>query len=129
MMKACIKKKLPPFSPLAYLSWPWEDELGFEVLRIPTAVGDIVDVATLHRDSGALLVTDALVKVPREAPSYIDPEHLLLLSRQSTAAPPVIDSKTNRQIGWEKSALLASYFFPQVYFSLSLLIRLRSSYV
>ena len=42
-----------------------------------------------------------------------DPQNLLLISKRSTADAFPADTAESRQVGWEKTALLVSYFFPE----------------
>ena len=56
--------------------------------------------------------------VPAAIPPQLDPALLLGLSPESTSDPkPAVgspgDTAEARQVGWEKAALLVSYFFPE----------------
>merc|ERR1711879_683153 len=67
-----------------------------------------------HMPSKSLIVTDCLARVQLTTPEgLIDPQNLLLISKRSTADPFPADTAEARQTGWEKTALLVSYFFPE----------------
>ena len=97
---------------------PWVDEIQFETLTAGTfTVGfspvTFYETAFYHRSSRTLIVTDAVAQVQTRAPALSDPQRLLLISKKSTSDPLPEDSPAARQIGWEKTALLVSYFFPE----------------
>ncbi|EOD41323.1 hypothetical protein EMIHUDRAFT_199638 [Emiliania huxleyi CCMP1516] len=78
---------------------PWAMELPYQTLAAGTfSIGGtpttFYETAFFHRASRSLIVTDALARVPIEAPPLSDPARLLLA-------------------GWEKTALLVSFFFPE----------------
>jgi len=63
--------------------------------------------------SQSLILTDAVARIPVDPPPLNDVDRLLLVSKRSTADPAPLDTKEARTIGWEKTALLVSYFFPE----------------
>ena len=101
-------------------SAPWTDEIQFETLTAGTFdIGlsslTFYETAFFHKPSRTLIVTDCLARVPRSLPSQSlsDPQNLLLISKRSTADAFPSDTVEARQVGWEKTALLVSYFFPE----------------
>lgn len=99
-------------------SAPWKDEIQFETLRAGTFdVGSnsqtIYETAFFHKESKTLIVTDALAQIPLEPPEANSVDKLLVVSQRSTADPVPEDTPEARQIGWEKTALLVNYFFPE----------------
>jgi hypothetical protein len=97
---------------------PWIDEIQFETLTAGTfSLGfspvTFYETAFYHKSSKTLIVTDALAQVQSETPELNDPAKLLLISKRSTADELPQDTPSARQIGWEKTALLVSYFFPE----------------
>ena len=101
-------------------SAPWTDEIQYETLTAGTfAVGlsslTFYETAFFHSTSRTLIVTDCLARVPLTVPSdsLNDPQKLLLISKRSTADAFPPDTAEARQAGWEKTALLVSYFFPE----------------
>jgi hypothetical protein len=101
-------------------SVPWTDEIQFETLTAGTFdVGrsrlTFYETAFFHPASKTLIVTDCLARIPLTLPSdsLSDPQKLLLISKRSTADAFPSDTAEARQVGWEKTALLVSYFFPE----------------
>lgn len=97
---------------------PWKDEIQFETLRAGTFdVGSnsqtIFETAFFHKESNTLIVTDALAQIPLEPPEANSVDKLLVVSQRSTADPVPEDTPEARQTGWEKTALLVNYFFPE----------------
>jgi hypothetical protein len=97
---------------------PWIDEIQFETLtagtfRLGFSPVTFYETAFYHKSSKTLIVTDALAQVQSETPELNDPAKLLLISKRSTADELPQDTPSARQIGWEKTALLVSYFFPE----------------
>lgn len=117
----------------------WVSELPFALLRPRRRLGlgySAVEAAFVHRASKSLLLTDALVLVPREAPEVLDRENLRalgapgnLLSRLAAAANwrgagEYIRAADERQSarpqeehvlarrGWHRNAILALFFGP-----------------
>ena len=99
-------------------SAPWKDEIEFETLRVGAFdVGAnsqiIYETAFFHKASKTLVVTDALAQIPIESPESNSVDKLLVVSQRSTADSVPEDTREARQIGWEKTALLVNYFFPE----------------
>lgn len=97
---------------------PWKDEIQFETLRAGTFdIGSdsqtIFETAFFHTSSKTLIVTDALAQIPLKAPEANSIDKLLVVSQRSTADPVPEDTPEARQVGWEKTALLVNYFFPE----------------
>ena len=97
---------------------PWANEIQYETLAAGTYnIGGkettFYETAFFHIKSKSLIVTDAVAKIPKEVPELNDPELLLLVSKQSTSDPQPEDTYEQRLIGWKKTALLVSYFFPE----------------
>ena len=98
---------------------PWSDEIQFETLaagtfRIGGSPLTFFETVFFHPRSKSLIVTDCLARIQLTAPGRLsEPQKLLLLSKRSTAEPFPADTAEARQAGWEKTALLVSYFFPE----------------
>lgn len=97
---------------------PWIDEIQYETLvagtfQIGGSPTKFYETAFFHKRSKSLIVTDSVAQVPLRIPELSDPDKLLLVSKRSTADPQPDDTPEARQIGWEKTALLVSYFFPE----------------
>lgn len=97
---------------------PWIDEIQYETLTAGTFnVGfsqqKFFETAFYHKSSKTLIVTDSLAQVQTTTPELNDPAKLLLISKRSTADAFPEDTPDARQRGWEKTALLVSYFFPE----------------
>ena len=77
-------------------------------------VGRFQEISCLHRPSGALLVTDALVGISAEPPALfdLDPTPLLFHSRER-GDEPLTDSPEARRRGWARLVLFASYLRPE----------------
>ncbi|TQD69657.1 hypothetical protein C1H46_044809 [Malus baccata] len=105
-------------------STPWADEIEQKVLSSPeVGIGPYVEVAFYHKRSRTLLVTDAVIFVPRQPPDCISKESLLasaknglavkLLSKgKEVSQEPVVDNKMNRQKGWERMVLQILFLGP-----------------
>lgn len=96
----------------------WSHEIQYETLAAGTFdIGGIsttlYETAFYHVQSKTLIVTDAVAQIPKEPNPLNTPENLLLVSKRSTSDPMPDDTSQNRRIGWEKNALLISYFFPE----------------
>ena len=94
---------------------PHGDELSWCALGpLDLGVGTFMEAACLHKSSGSLLVTDALISIEREPPAVfdLDPTPLLFHARER-GDEPLIDTPENRQKGWQRLALFASYLRPQ----------------
>lgn len=97
---------------------PWRDEIGYDTLAAGTFnIGSnpqtFYETAFFHEASKSLIVTDSLALVPKTVPPLNDPGQLLLVSKRSTSDPQPEDTEESRLVGWEKTALLVSYFFPE----------------
>ncbi|KAK1273399.1 hypothetical protein QJS04_geneDACA007947 [Acorus gramineus] len=92
-------------------STPWADEIEQKVLSSPeVGIGPYVEVAFFHKRSRSLLVTDAVIFVPRQPPECISNKSLLASAKNGLAVKllskgkevldePVVDNKLNRQKG------------------------------
>ncbi|KAF7820496.1 uncharacterized protein G2W53_025951 [Senna tora] len=106
------------------LSTPWADEIEQKVLSSPeVGIGPYVEVAFYHKPSRTLLVTDAVIFVPRQPPECISKESLLASAKNGLAVKilskgkevpnePVVDNKRNRQKGWERMVLQILFLGP-----------------
>ena len=97
---------------------PWTHEIEYETLeagtfRVGLSPVTFYETAFYHKKSKALIVTDSLIRIPSRPPDLNDPHKLLLVSKRSTADPQPTDTNESRTIGWEKTCLLVSYFFPE----------------
>lgn len=97
---------------------PWTDEIEYVSLEAGTFnIGGkpttLCETAFFHKASKSLIVTDAVAQIPKTVPPLNDPERLLLISKRSTSDPMPDDTPQSRLDGWEKTALLVSYFFPE----------------
>jgi len=122
------------------LSTPWADEIEHKILSSPevgnvtdasttvdlsswisstakliclwsvSGIGPYVEVAFYHKRSRTLLVTDAVIFVPRQPPECISKESLLAAAKNGLAVKilskgkevpeePVVDNNNNRQKG------------------------------
>ncbi len=86
----------------------------FSLGPLDLGVGRFQEVSCLHRPSGALLVTDALVGISAEPPALfdLDPTPLLFHARER-GDEPLIDSPEARRRGWARLVLFASYLRPK----------------
>jgi len=77
-------------------------------------VGRFQEISCLHRPSGALLVTDALVGISAEPPALfdLDPTPLLFHARER-GDQPLNDTPDARRRGWARLVLFASYLRPE----------------
>jgi hypothetical protein len=93
---------------------PHADELAWLPLGpLELGLGTFMEVACLHRASGCLLVTDALVAIGAEPPELFeaDPTPLLFHARER-AGEPIRDTPEQRRRGWQRLVLFASYLRP-----------------
>ncbi|MFM7674833.1 MAG: DUF4336 domain-containing protein [Synechococcus sp.] len=76
-------------------------------------LGTFLEVACLHRASGSVLLTDALVSIGAEPPELFaaDPTPLLFHARE-LGDEPLADSPEARARGWKRLVLFASYLRP-----------------
>jgi len=77
-------------------------------------VGRFQEISCVHRPTGALLVTDALVGISSTPPAVFDhdPAPLLFHSRER-GDQPFNDTPENRRRGWARLVLFASYLRPE----------------
>ncbi|XP_010434985.1 PREDICTED: uncharacterized protein LOC104717959 isoform X2 [Camelina sativa] len=106
------------------LSTPWAEEIEQKVLSSPeVGIGPYVEVAFYHKRSRTLLVTDAVIFVPRRPPSSISNESLLASAKNGLAVKilskgkdvpndPVVDNPNTRQKGWERMVLQILFLGP-----------------
>ncbi|XAR71282.1 hypothetical protein NMG60_11028472 [Bertholletia excelsa] len=106
------------------LSTPWADEVEQKVLSSPeVGIGPYVEVAFYHKRSRTLLVTDAVIYVPKQPPACISKESLLESAKNGLAVKilskgkevpqePIVDNKMNRQKGWERMVLQILFLGP-----------------
>nr|GMD51886.1 uncharacterized protein LOC109188975 [Ipomoea batatas] len=106
------------------LSTPWADDIEQKVLSSPeVGIGPYVEVAFYHKRSQTLLVTDAVIFVPRSPPECISKESLLASAKNGLAVKllskgkevpeePVVDNQMNRQKGWERMVLQILFLGP-----------------
>ncbi|MFO7630020.1 MAG: DUF4336 domain-containing protein [Prochlorococcaceae cyanobacterium] len=93
---------------------PHADELAWQRLGpLDLGVGCFEEVACLHRASGALLVTDALVALEADPPALfeLDPTPLLFHARER-GDEPLLDTPEARRRGWQRILLFASFLRP-----------------
>ncbi|XP_078442678.1 lysine-tRNA ligase [Wolffia australiana] len=105
-------------------STPWADEIEQKVLSSPeVGIGPYVEVAFYHKRSRTMLVTDAVIFVPRQPPDCISKESLLAAAENGLAVrilskgrevpqDPVVDNLANRQKGWERMVLQILFLGP-----------------
>ncbi|CAN1322548.1 hypothetical protein LINPERPRIM_LOCUS32428 [Linum perenne] len=105
-------------------STPWADDIEQKVLSAPeVGLGPYVEVAFYHKRSRSLLVTDAVIFVPRNPPECIDKDSLLASARNGLAVKilskgkevpegPVVDNPMTRQKGWERMVLQILFLGP-----------------
>ncbi|KAF9593130.1 hypothetical protein IFM89_020340 [Coptis chinensis] len=106
------------------LTTPWADEIEQKVLSSPeVGIGPYVEVAFYHKRSRTLLVTDAVIFVPKQPPACISKKSLLASAKNGLAVrilskgkevsnEPVIDNKRNLQKGWERMVLQILFLGP-----------------
>jgi hypothetical protein len=93
---------------------PHADELSWIPLGpLDLGLGTFMEAGCLHRASGCLLVTDALVAIGPEPPELFraDPTPLLFHARDR-GDEPLTDTPQRRQRGWQRLVLFASYLRP-----------------
>jgi hypothetical protein len=95
--------------------YPHAEALSWHSLGpIDLGLGCFQELVCLHRDSGALLLTDALVAINQQPPELfdLDPTPLLFHARDR-GDQPLIDTPELRLKGWQRLALFASYLRPE----------------
>ena len=93
---------------------PHGDELDWSLLGpLDLGLGSFVEVACLHRASGCLLVTDALIAIGETPPQLFetDPTPLVFHARER-GDEPMLDTPERRRKGWQRLVLFASYLRP-----------------
>ena len=77
-------------------------------------LGRFQEISCVHRPTGALLVTDALVGISSTPPAVFDhdPAPLLFHARER-GDQPFNDTAENRRRGWARLVLFASYLRPE----------------
>jgi hypothetical protein len=93
---------------------PHADELAWRGLGpLDLGLGTFMEVACLHRASGALLLTDALVAIAPEPPPLFDADPTpLLFHARDRGDQPLNDTPELRRRGWQRLVLFASYLQP-----------------
>jgi len=94
---------------------PHSEELDWCALGpLDLGLGTFLEVACLHRASGCLLITDALVAIPARPPALfdLDPTPLLFHARER-GDEPLHDSPEARLRGWRRLVLFANYLRPE----------------
>lgn len=94
---------------------PHSDELAWVPLGpLDLGLGTFMEVACLHRASGCLLVTDALVAIGAEPPELFAPDPTpLLFHARERGEEPLTDTPERRRRGWQRLVLFASYLRPE----------------
>ena len=93
---------------------PHTDELHWEALGpVPLGPGPFMEATVLHRASGSLLLTDALIAVTEQWPELleINPRPMLYHGRE-TGSEPMSDTAARRSKGWRRMVLFACYLRP-----------------
>lgn len=93
---------------------PFGRQFTYAILGpISLGLGPFEEVAFFDRRSGTLLVTDAVVSVPKDPPEIVqlDPYPLLFHAKEDVFDPVEDDAPTRRK-GWQRIALFAFYFRP-----------------
>lgn len=113
--------------------YAWGDEFELKILRPESRLAGnyaAVEAAFVHRDTKTLVLTDALVYVPKSPPAIVDVEALNYLSRSDSwvlnaaalfnwrgkgaelRAAVKSNAPPKPQSGWQRNALLALTFGP-----------------
>ena len=93
---------------------PHASELEWTLLGpLDLGLGAFGEVACLHRASGCLLVTDALVAIGDTPPPVFDDDPTpLLFHARERGDEALLDSPERRRKGWQRLVLFASYLRP-----------------
>jgi len=94
---------------------PHPEQLDWIALGpLDLGLGTFLEVACFDRQTGTLLVTDALVTIPSTPPSVfdLDPTPLLFHARER-GDEPLEDNPVQRRRGWMRTILFASYLRPE----------------
>ncbi len=93
---------------------PGQGQLDWRLLGpLDLGLGVFAEAACFDRASGSLLITDALVAIPREPPALfdLDPTPLLFHGRER-GDEPLRDDLTSRRRGWQRLVLFANFLRP-----------------
>ena len=95
--------------------FPHADALEWQSLGpIDLGLGRFHELTCLHRPSGALLITDALVAINHEPPELFDADPTpLLFHARERGDEPLSDTPEARRRGWQRLALFASFLRPE----------------
>ena len=95
--------------------YPHSDALQWLSLGpLDLGLGRFQEFSCLHRSSGALLITDALVAINPQPPELFDADPTpLLFHARDRGDQPLTDSPELRLKGWQRLALFASYLRPE----------------
>jgi hypothetical protein len=95
--------------------YPHADDLRWLSLGpIDLGLGRFQELTCLHRASGALLITDALVAINQEPPEVFDADPTpLLFHARERGDQPLCDTPEARRRGWQRLALFASFLRPE----------------
>eukprot|EP00468_Gymnochlora_sp_CCMP2014_P013825 CAMPEP_0167754380 /NCGR_PEP_ID=MMETSP0110_2-20121227/8235_1 /TAXON_ID=629695 /ORGANISM="Gymnochlora sp., Strain CCMP2014" /LENGTH=372 /DNA_ID=CAMNT_0007640247 /DNA_START=484 /DNA_END=1602 /DNA_ORIENTATION=- len=93
---------------------PWLKDFDYNILKFDLGLAPFVEAAFFHKPSKTLLITDAVVFAPDEAPEIIqdDPSPLLFRAKDN-ARDPTPDTPENRQKGWAKTVLFSLFIQPE----------------
>lgn len=93
---------------------PHGDELDWCGLGpLDLGLGTFMEVACLHRATGSLLLTDALVAIGADPPAVFDADPTpLLFHARDRGDQPLEDTPEQRRRGWQRLVLFASYLRP-----------------
>lgn len=92
---------------------PWAREVEVEVLETTLGLGPFVEAACFHKKTRTLLVTDAVIEVPKDPPDVCTIDTRALMNRaKEDKDDRVEDTAEGRRRGWLKTALFALYFQP-----------------
>jgi hypothetical protein len=94
--------------------YPHSADLVWQSLGpIDLGLGRFHELTCLHRPTGALLITDALVAINQDPPEVFeaDPTPLLFHARDR-GDQPLLDTPEARRRGWQRLALFASFLRP-----------------
>jgi hypothetical protein len=93
---------------------PNADELAWCGLGpLDLGLGRFMEVACLHRATGSLLLTDALVAIAAAPPAVFNSDPLpLLFHARDRGDQPLVDTPELRRRGWQRLVLFASYLRP-----------------
>ena len=106
---------------------PWLAEIDHKPFASSVGIGPYSEVAFYHKRTRTLLVTDAVVQVPRTAPAVVEEEALLEAGGPLPAAvaafsagppgsppppPPPAAPAQRAALGWKRMALQILFFVP-----------------